>query len=123
MTVIQFVYLVGHILFGGYFLMGAYSHLFKNKDLVGYAQFKGVKNAKVAVIGSGLLLLFGGLAFVGLTFGLSLSWGAWALIIFFVPVTFKMHAFWKDTDPQTKIGNRINFYKNLAIVGALLMMI
>ncbi|MFO0719047.1 MAG: DoxX family protein [Candidatus Paceibacterota bacterium] len=114
------VYLVGHIVFGGYFLMNAYNHLIKNKGTIGYAQFKGVKHAKMKVIVSGLLLLVGGVCFVG---GFSYFWGSLALLVFMIPVTFKMHAFWKETDPQAKMNERVSFYKNMAIVGALLMML
>lgn len=100
--------------------MNAYSHLVKNKGTIGYAQFKGIKNAKLAVMGAGVLLLIGGLCFVA---GFSYFWGSLALLAFMIPVTFKMHAFWKETDPQAKMNERVSFYKNMAIIGALLMML
>jgi hypothetical protein len=34
-----------------------------------------------------------------------------------------MHAFWKVTDPMHKMSETINFTKNLALIGALLMMV
>jgi uncharacterized membrane protein YphA (DoxX/SURF4 family) len=113
------VSLVGRILFGGYFLMNAYNHLFKSQHMIGYAQFKGVKSPKTAILGSGLLLLIGGLSFLTMT---ATFLGSIALLLFLIPVTFKMHAYWKETDPQAKMADRIQFYKNLALIGAVLMM-
>ena len=43
------------------------------------------------------------------------------LIIFLLGVSFQMHNFWKLDDPQTKQIDMINFTKNMALVGALLM--
>lgn len=114
------VYLIGHVIFGGYFLINAYAHLIKNKGTIGYAQMKGVKHPKLMVMGSGVLLLIGGLCFL---LGFSYFWGSLALLVFMIPVTFKMHAFWKETDPHAKMNERVSFYKNMAIVGALLMML
>jgi hypothetical protein len=34
-----------------------------------------------------------------------------------------MHNFWKDEDPQMKMADRINFMKNMALLGALLMLL
>jgi hypothetical protein len=36
-------------------------------------------------------------------------------------VSFQMHNFWKVADAQTKQIDMINFTKNMALVGALLM--
>lgn len=99
--------------------MNAYSHLSRPQSLIGYAKFKGVPSPTLAVIGSGLLMLLGGLSLVS---GMFMFWGDIALLIFMIPVTFTMHAFWKESDPQAKMNERIQFFKNLAIIGALLMM-
>ncbi len=37
--------------------------------------------------------------------------------------TFKMHQYWKVTDAGMKMGEEINFKKNLALLGALLMLL
>jgi uncharacterized membrane protein YphA (DoxX/SURF4 family) len=44
------------------------------------------------------------------------------LIIFLLGVSVQMHAFWKIDDAQAKQADMINFTKNMALVGALLMM-
>jgi putative oxidoreductase len=109
---------LGKILFGGYFLMGAYSHFSNLGMMSGYAQSKGVPAAKLAVLGSGLLLLAGGISII---FNLYPLIGLGALVLFLLPVTFMMHAFWKVQDPQARMGEMINFMKNIALLGAVVM--
>ena len=114
------IFIIGRIVFGLYWLMSAYNHLFKSAPLVQYATFKKVPSPKFAVIGSGVLLLIGALSI------LSGDWtrcGILLLVIFLLSVSFSMHAFWKDTDATMKMNNMINFTKNMALVGALLMLL
>ena len=113
------LFLIGRIVFGGYFLMNAWNHFKNIEGLSGYAASKGVPSAKAAVFMSGVLLLLGGL---GVIFGISPEASLTLLIIFLVPVSFKMHAFWKETDQNARMMDQIQFMKNMALVGALLMM-
>jgi uncharacterized membrane protein YphA (DoxX/SURF4 family) len=75
---------------------------------------------KLAVWFSGLLLLIGGVTIV---LGSWTNFGIYALILFFIPVTFQMHAFWKETDPSVKANQKISFMKNMAVLGALFMLL
>ncbi len=115
---IAILLLIGRIIFGIYWLDVAYGHFKNSAMLAGYAQSKGVKSTKTAVIGSGILALLG---------GLSILLGAWPrvgillLVIFLVGVSFKIHAYWKVTDPHAKQMDKIQFMKNVAIIGALFM--
>jgi putative oxidoreductase len=118
-TFVSIVFLIGRIIFAVYWLRNAYKHLFKSAGLVGYAQSKGVPYPKAAVLGTGILLLIGGLTILT---GYWVEIGLAALTIFLIGVTFKMHAYWNDTDAMTKMGNEVNFWKNLALLGAVLMM-
>ena len=43
------------------------------------------------------------------------------LIVFLLGVSFQMHSYWKVDDAQMKQIDMINFTKNIALVGALLM--
>lgn len=113
------IFLIGRILFGGYFILNAWNHFAHLKANMGYATSKGVPMPKLAVIITGLLLLFGGLGVV-LWFQIKIAF--LLLILFIVPVTFMMHQYWKIADPMQKMGEKIQFQKNLAILGALLMM-
>ena len=44
-----------------------------------------------------------------------------ALVLFLVPVTLIMHAFWADHDPVQQQNNLINFTKNIGLLGSSLM--
>ena len=111
--------IVGRILFGGYFLMSGIQH-FVNADMLSrYAASKGVPGGKVAVYGSGLLLIAGGL---GVLSGMYIPWAVAALALFFVPVSFAMHAFW-SAEPNQRMGESINFMKNMALLGAALLLL
>ena len=110
--------LVGRIIVGFYFLTNAYNHIFKGSHLTGYVASKGVRSPKAAIVGSGFLLLIGGLSIL---LGTYVVWGVVALLLFLVPVTFKMHAYWKETDPMAKMNQQIAFMKNLALIGFVLM--
>lgn len=114
------IFIIGRILLGGFFLMNGYNH-FKNKaGLIGYTQSKGIKSAETAVIGTGVMLVLGGL---GIVLGTFIQIAMGLLVIFLIGTNLKMHAYWKETDPQTQSGERIHFMKNAAIIGALLILI
>lgn len=113
------VFLIGRIIFGGYFLVNAWSHFRHLESLAGYAGSKNVPSPKLAVGVTGLLLLIGGL---GVLLGVYVTYALVALAIFLIPVTFTMHAYWKETDPNQKMNERIAFMKNLALLGAVLML-
>lgn len=99
--------------------MNAYNH-FKHIDgMTGYAQSKGVPSARSAVFVGGILLMLGGL---GLVFGIAPEAAITLLLIFLVPVTLKMHAYWKETEPNARMSEHIQFWKNVALIGALLML-
>jgi putative oxidoreductase len=113
------LFLIGRILFGGFFIQGAYNHFTHVKMMAAYAGSKKVPAPEMAVLGTGLLLLLGGLSIL---LGAFPTVGLILLIVFLVPTTFTMHAYWLDTDPGMKMGNTVNFYKNLALLGAILIM-
>ena len=43
--------------------------------------------------------------------------------MFMLGSTFPMHNFWAANDPQSKQADMVHFLKNLAIMGALLMLL
>ena len=45
------------------------------------------------------------------------------LIVFMLGTTYRMHNFWAVSDPQMKQADMINFLKNMALMGALLMLL
>lgn len=109
------VALIGRILFVVLFLGSAFGHFTQSAAMAGYAQSKGVPAAKVAVLVSGVVMLVGALMVL---LGLWGDLGALLLVIFLLPTAFLMHAFWKETDAQTKQLEMIQFQKDLALAGA-----
>jgi len=99
--------------------MNGINHLKNRSALTGYAASKGVPSPNLAVIGSGLLILLGGL---GVLLGVYTQISLWLIIIFLVPVSFKMHNFWTLSEPMPKMMDQVHFMKNMALVGAALMM-
>lgn len=115
-----YVFLIGRILLGGFFLFMAVQHFSPVGQLSRYAGSKGVPAPRLAVLGSGALLLIGGLSIVtGIWPGL----GVLAIAGFLIPVSFLMHAFWSVDDPQAQQMEFSQFSKNLALLGATLALL
>jgi uncharacterized membrane protein YphA (DoxX/SURF4 family) len=76
--------------------------------------------AGLSVYVAGLLILFGGL---GIILGVYVQLSVAAIVLFLVMVTSFMHRYWKEQDPAAKSVNQLNFYKNLALLGAALMLL
>lgn len=114
----EILFLIGRVIFGVYLLKNAGNHFMKTEMLAGYAASKGTPAPKLAVYVSGFFLFVGGL---GILLGVYIEWAVLATALFFVPVTFTMHNYWVDVDPNMKMTNEINFWKNMAIFGASLM--
>lgn len=111
---------VGRILFALIFINSGIAHLTKLQAMTGYAQYKKVPAAKLSVIVTGLMLVIGGL-YVAL--GVYADLGALLLAIFLIVSAFMMHNFWTIQDEQAKQGETINFFKNLALAGAALIIL
>ena len=75
--------------------------------------------APLAIIVSGLMILAGGIAIV---VGRWVRPGAALIALFLVAVTPVMHSFWSDSDPQRARFNKTQFEKNLALLGAAVML-
>src|SRR5579862_8873708 len=104
-------FLIGRIIVGGYFISAGVNH-FRNLNYMSeFAKSKGTPAPKAAVAGTGILLLLGVSPHIGIIL----------LIIFLLGVSVQIHAFWKVSDPQTRTMEMINFMKNMALIGALLM--
>ena len=118
MGIYNLAFLIGRILAGGFFIIAGINHFAQLKMMAGYAKMKGTPAAEVAVGFSGILLLLGG---VSLLLGFHPTIGVILLLVFLVPTTFMIHNFWAVQDPQAKMNDLVNFEKNIAIMGFLLM--
>lgn len=114
------VALIGRILFAALFLGSAFGHLTQSEAMAGYAGAKGVPQPKLAVQGSGVLMLVGALMVL---LGIWIDLGALLLVIFLVPTALLMHAFWKETDAQAKQNEMVQFQKDLALAGGALLIL
>jgi len=115
----EIVFLIGRILFAFMFVMSGVNHLTKADHMVGYAQFKGVPSPKLAVQGSGVVLLLGGLSVI---LGVWADLGAIVLAAILVIMAVKMHNFWAIEDAQAKQADMIGFMKNISMAGGAVFM-
>jgi len=106
---------IGRFLFAFIFILSGPRHF--SPSMVHYAAAAGVPLPSLAVPLAGAIALAGGLSVL-------LGWharvGAWLLVLFLVPVTLYMHAFWAVADPQAAQMQMVNFLKNLSMIGAAL---
>ncbi len=112
------ILVIGRILFALIFINSGVMHLAKIEAMTGYAQYKKVPLAKLAVIISGLMILLGG---IYIAFGVYADLGALLIALFLIPAAFMMHAFWKETDATAKQNESIGFFKDLALAGSALI--
>jgi uncharacterized membrane protein YphA (DoxX/SURF4 family) len=111
------VFIIARVLFVLLFLGSAFGHIAKAEAMAGYAQYKGAPGGKAGVILSGVALGVGALSVL---LGIYGDLGALLLAATLVPITFFMHAFWKESDAQAKQTEQIAFNKNLALIGGAL---
>jgi uncharacterized membrane protein YphA (DoxX/SURF4 family) len=108
-------YLLGRMIFGGYFLYSGIHHFQESEAMAQYTASKGVPAPELAVKATGAALVLGG---ASVLLGLKREWGAAAIASFLAGVSPLMHDFWKQDDPQRRQMEMINFGKNMALLGA-----
>jgi len=111
-NVMRIVLLLGRILFSLIFVLSSINHF--RGETVAYVARAGLPLANVLVPLSGILALLGGLMVM---LGFRAKLGAWMLVVFLVPVTLIMHAFWSVSDPMMRLFQQVQFMKNLALLG------
>src|ERR1051326_5578338 len=112
------LFLIGRLILGGYFVMSGIRHFTHFGMMSGYAKSKGTPAPSAAIAGTGILLVSGGLSFL---LGVWPFIGGILLVIFLLGVSFKIHDFWAISDPQAKMNEMVNFTKNMALLGAILI--
>lgn len=111
------VFLIARILFAVIFLLSAIGHITAADAMAGYAKFKGAPGGKAGVIGSGITMGAGALMVVLGVYG---DLGALLIAATLIPISFFMHAFWKESDAQAKQTEQISFNKNVGLIGGAL---
>lgn len=111
------IFIIARVLFSVLFLLSAIGHLTKADAMAQYAVYKGAPGGKAGVILSGITF---GLGALSVLFGIYGDIGALLIAATLVPVSFFMHAHWKEEDPQAKQTEQISFNKNIALIGGAL---
>ena len=107
---------IGRILFSLIFIAGVFNHF--SGQTIAAASAHGVPLATIAVPAAGILAFLGG---VSVLLGYRARFGAFLLLLFLVPVTLVMHNFWAVHDPMQAAMQKVNFMKNLSLMGGALM--
>lgn len=116
---LEILFLIGRIILGLFFVNSGFNHFSNLGMIAGYAGSKKILAPKFSTFISGLFLLFGGLSIL---LGIYQVIGIFLIIAFLLPAAFFVHNFWALSKEQ-KPTEKINFMKNLALVGALLMLL
>ena len=111
------VFLIARILFALIFLLSAMGHLTKSATMAQYADYKGAPGGRFGVIASGVTM---GLGALMVLFGVYGDLGALLVFATLIPVSFFMHAHWKETDAQAKQTEQVSFNKNVGLMGGAL---
>jgi putative oxidoreductase len=109
--------LVARILLALIFIMFGFDKLTNLAGTAGYIASKGLPLPMVAAAGAGLLEVVGGLMLV---IGFKARWAALALAGFTLLSGIIFHDFW-NADAAAKMGQSINFWKNVSMAGGLLL--
>lgn len=116
---INAIHILGQILLGGYFIYNGTRHLKDHRDYTAFAKVSKVPKPQTFIFGTAILLILGGL---GILFNIYINLAIVLLVIFLVPTSIMMHAFWKSDNPGEKAAMKVAFLKNMAILGALLLL-
>lgn len=112
------VLLLGRVVFSFFFLYSGFNHLTKLSAYAQYAGASGVPAPTLLTAVAGLMLLAGGLSIL---LGVQVRWGALLIAAFLIPAAFMVHKFWGIADPMMAANQAAQFWKNITLTGACLM--
>jgi putative oxidoreductase len=115
----EVVFLVGRILFGVMFIYGGSGHFMAAEVMQGYARQAGAPNPAVTVPLTGAVIIVSG---IGVILGVFPDLAALLIAGFLFLTAFIIHAFWKVEDPQMRQMEQVQFFKDLALAGAALIL-
>jgi len=110
--------LVGRIMIAAIFLLSGFAKIIDLDTTAGYMVQAGIPAARTLAVIAGLAEIAGGLA---IAFGFLARLGALGLFIYLIPTTLIFHHFWTFQGAEQKT-QLVNFMKNLAIMGGLLVL-
>lgn len=111
------VMLAGRVLFGAVLAFMGLNHFMQREAMAGYAEHNGLPAPTVSVIGSGIVLVAGGLSIVT---GIYPGLGAAAIAGFLLIAAVTMHDFWAVPEDQQQ-DEMTQFLKNVVMAGGALI--
>lgn len=111
--------LVARVLFGGVLAFTGVNHFQDVDAMTGYAEAKGLPLPRAGVVGSGVVLVAGGL---GLVAGVAPVLSAGALAVFLIVAAVLFHDFWAVPQDQQQ-DEMTHFLKNVALAGGALSLL
>jgi putative oxidoreductase len=116
-TIWPWMHLASRIVFAVSVMVLSLGHFTATDMVAGYAASKKTPAPKAAVLVSGLMV------WTGAVF-IALGWhrfiGAGLVILFLLPISFKIHNYWSIADPNMRMVDRVQFWKNVGLCGAAL---
>ncbi|SEW15784.1 DoxX family protein [Natrinema salifodinae] len=111
------ILLVGRIVFGGVIAFTGLNHFMQTEQMTGYAEHKGLPAPKLGVIGSGIVLVLGGLSVILGVFPIVAT-----IVIagFLIVAGVVFHDFWAVPEEQQQT-EMTQFLKNVAMAGGALV--
>ena len=110
--------LIGRVLLVALFLLSGFG---KISDFAGTAAYIGSKGLPLPAVGAAIAIVME----VGVALLVLVGWraraAALALAVFTVVAGVLFHAYWVDADAAARMGDFINFWKNVSIAGGFLM--
>jgi len=118
--VVDVVFIVGRLIFGGYWVFNGLNHFVNMSMMAEFARQRGVPfPAELSVAVTGLMMLLGGLTII---LGVYTYIGMALIIVFLLSAMIFIHKFWEMSDPMARMMEMILFMRNAAYIGALLML-
>jgi uncharacterized membrane protein YphA (DoxX/SURF4 family) len=111
---------LGRLLLAGIFISGGADAFLKPGGRVDKVAAAGLPEPKQSVELNGLAMVIGG-TLLGL--GLAPKLAASLLLVCLLPTTVVGHAFWKEESEAVRKGQMTQFYKNLGLLGGLLLVL
>jgi putative oxidoreductase len=111
--------LVGRILLATLFLVSGFAKLADPAGTIGFMNMAGIPSADTLVYVAAVAEILGGLA---VAVGFLARLAGVGLVLLLIPIQFYFHAFWNMEGAEAKT-NLVQFTKNLAIMGGLLLLV
>ena len=111
---------LGHLLLSGIFISGGADAFLKPGPRVTKVADAGIPTPEQAVQLNAAVMVIGGAA---LALGIAPKLAATILIAVLIPTTIVGHAFWKEKDAAGRKMQLTQFFKNLGLIGGLLLVL